>query len=454
MVTRTVMAWVLGLSLLLIPQVGVAQSVDELFERGNAAQSQGRYEDAEQTWRRVLQIDPNNSGAYNNLGNALRRQGKLDEAIAAYNRAIELNPEFAIAHNNLGNALSDQGNLDEAIAAYNRAIELNPESALAYNNLGIALRQQGKLDEAIAAYRTALRLPDEQGTPASAHTLAHNALGYALQQQGNLQEAISQYQTAIQLDPEFPQAITNLREAQRLLALRDNPLPDDPEERFPSLEENPFFPLQRSIVLIFTETPTGPKRGTGWVIQRDGDITLIVTNRHVVSDDHTRRPSDSIEIELYSQNVPEHRLRFPARIRHITAPDDEQLDLAILEVRDLPDDIEPLTLSNSRAPLGADISVIGHPVTGNPWSWQPGHISAITAAQDQQNLQLAVPNLAVGNSGSPIFHENQVIGMVTSISNQQTVAGSGTEGDFTGGFGFAYPLDILQNQLQDWGIPF
>ncbi|TAN81958.1 MAG: serine protease, partial [Phormidium sp. SL48-SHIP] len=146
--------------------------------------------------------------------------------------------------------------------------------------------------------------------------------------------------------------------------------------------------------------------------------------------------------------------RFPARIRHITAPDDEQLDLAILEVRDLPDDIEPLTLSNSRAPLGADISVIGHPVTGNPWSWQPGHISAITAAQDQQNLQLAVPNLAVGNSGSPIFHDNQVIGMVTSISNRQTATSSGTEGDFTGGFGFAYPLDILQNQLQDWGIPF
>jgi superkiller protein 3 len=89
MVTRTVMAWVLGLSLLLIPQVGVAQSVDELFERGNAAQSQGRYEDAEQTWRRVLQIDPNNSGAYVGLGVALSDQGKLDEAIAAFNRAIE-----------------------------------------------------------------------------------------------------------------------------------------------------------------------------------------------------------------------------------------------------------------------------------------------------------------------------------------------------------------------------
>jgi len=423
------------------------------YNLGVALYNQGKLDEAVAAFQRAIDLNPELAEAYNGLGIALRQQGKLDEAVAAYERAIDLNPEYATAYNGLGNALSDQGKLDEAVAAFQRAIDLNPEHTIAHYNLGLALRQQGKLDEAVAAYRTALRLPDEQGTPASAHTLAHNNLGYALQQQGNLEDAISQYQTAIQLDPEYAQARTNLREAQRLLALRDNPLPDDREERFPSLEENPYFPLQRSIVLIIAETQSGSNQGTGWVIEREGNRTLIVTNRHVVSDNNTRRPSDSIEIELYSQNDPEHRLRFPARIHKITDPNDP-LDLAILEVNDLPDDLEPLSLSNSRAPLGANISVIGHPVTGNPWSWQPGHISAITAAPDQQNLQLAVPNLAVGNSGSPIFYDNQVIGMVTSISNRQTATSSGTEGDFTGGFGFAYPLDILQNQLQDWGIRF
>ncbi len=453
MVTRTVMAWVLGLSLLLIPQVGVAQSVDELFERGNAAQSQGRYEDAEQTWRRVLQIDPNNVDAHIWLGLALYYQGKLDEAIAAYNRAIQLNPELAEAHNNLGIALYDQGNLDEAIAAYNRAIQLNPESATAYYNLGIALSDQGKLDEAIAAYRTALRLPDEQGPPASTHTLAHNALGYALQQQGNLQEAISQYQTALQLDPEFPQAITNLREAQRLLALRENPLPDDREERLPSLEENPYFPLQRSVVLILTETPSGFQYGTGWVIQRDGDITLIVTNRHVVSDGNSQRPSDSIEIELYSQNDPEHRLRFPARIRNITAPDD-RLDLAILEVRNLPDDIEPLPLASSPAPMLGDLLIIGHPFTGNPWTMETGRVANIVADPTQQNLQIGGASLAVGNSGSPVIYNDEVVGLLVTIGDELGSAPPTGQGNSIGGFGFAYPLDVLAQHLQDWGIRF
>ncbi|OAB58810.1 hypothetical protein AY600_02790, partial [Phormidium willei BDU 130791] len=301
--------------------------------------------------------------------------------------------------------------------------------------------------------RTALRLPeDTTTTPASAHTLAHNALGYALQQQGNLQEAIRQYQTAIQLDPEFPQAITNLREAQRLLALRDNPLPDDREERLPSRDENPLFPLQRSIVLIITATPTGLQYGTGWVIHQEGDITLIVTNRHVVSDD-SQRPSDSIEIELYSLNDPERRLRFPAQIRDITAPDDP-LDLAVLEVRNLPDDIEPLPLANSPVSMDADIRIIGHPLTGTPWTLQRGYIANITAEPDQQNLLIGGTNLAVGNSGSPVIYNNEVVGLVVRISNAQAAARSTTQGDTIGGFGFAYPLDVLAQHLQDWGIRF
>ncbi|MFP4319054.1 MAG: tetratricopeptide repeat protein, partial [Phormidium sp.] len=341
---------------------------------------------------------------------------------------------------------------DEAVAAYERAIDLNPEYALAHYNLGLALSDQGKLDEAVAAYRTALRLPeDTTTTPASAHTLAHNGLGYALQQQGNLEDAISQYQTAIQLDPEFPQAITNLREAQRLLALRDNPLPDDDrEERLPSREEDPLFPLQRSIVLIITNTSTGFKQGTGWVIHQEGDITLIVTNRHVVSDD-SQRPSDSIEIELYSQNDPEHRLRFPAQIRDITAPDDP-LDLAVLEVRNLPDDIEPLPLASSPVSMDADIRIIGHPSTGSPWTLQRGYIANVTPDPDQQNLQIGGTNLAVGNSGSPVIYNDEVVGLVVRISNEQAAASPETQGDTIGGFGFAYPLEIVQDQLQDWGI--
>jgi len=78
------------LVLLATPQGTVAQSVDEFFQQGIAAQSAGRFSEAESIWRRLLQSDPKNPFAYiayNNLGNALSAQGKLEEAIV-------LNPSY------------------------------------------------------------------------------------------------------------------------------------------------------------------------------------------------------------------------------------------------------------------------------------------------------------------------------------------------------------------------
>ncbi|MEI2422828.1 tetratricopeptide repeat protein, partial [Arthrospira platensis SPKY2] len=104
----------LSLSLTLLPSGLAAQTVDEWFERGNAAWAAGRYREAEEIWRRVLQIEPNNSWAYVGLGIALYHQGKLPEAMDAYRRAIALDPNYAAAYYNLGIALADQGKLPEA----------------------------------------------------------------------------------------------------------------------------------------------------------------------------------------------------------------------------------------------------------------------------------------------------------------------------------------------------
>ncbi|MBD0310350.1 MAG: hypothetical protein ICV80_20270, partial [Microcoleus sp. T1-bin1] len=66
------LALVLTLSLAGMPKLAVAQTIEELFQQGNAAQSAGNYTQAESIWRRLIQLEPNNAGAYNNLGIALR----------------------------------------------------------------------------------------------------------------------------------------------------------------------------------------------------------------------------------------------------------------------------------------------------------------------------------------------------------------------------------------------
>jgi len=199
---------VVMLVLLADPHSTVAQSVDEFFQQGIAAQSAGRFSEAESIWRRILQSDYTNAGAYYYLGIALSDQGKLEEAIAAFRQAIQIDPKNATPYYGLGIALRDQGNLDEAIAAYRQAIQIDPKYDPPYNGLGNALRAQGKLDEAIAAYRQAIQLDPKYAIP-------YNGLGNALSDQGKLDEAIAAFRQAVQLDPKFAPPYNGLGAALR-----------------------------------------------------------------------------------------------------------------------------------------------------------------------------------------------------------------------------------------------
>jgi protein O-GlcNAc transferase len=184
------------LVLLAVPERAAAQSVDELFEQGNAAQSAGRFSEAESIWLRVVRSDPENSFAYNNLGNALADQEKMEEAIAAYRQAIQLDSRNAFPYNGLGTVLKAQGKLDEAIAAYRQAIQIDPKYAAPYYGLGVALYDQGKLDEAIAAYQQAIQIDPK-------FAVHYYGLGAVLSDQGKLDEAIAAYRQAIQIDPKY-----------------------------------------------------------------------------------------------------------------------------------------------------------------------------------------------------------------------------------------------------------
>lgn len=82
----------LSLMLAALPQVAVAQSIEQLYQKGNAALQAGQYSQAETIWHKIIQLNPNNATAYKNLGNALYYQKKLDQAIEAYKKAIQLNP--------------------------------------------------------------------------------------------------------------------------------------------------------------------------------------------------------------------------------------------------------------------------------------------------------------------------------------------------------------------------
>jgi len=425
---------------------------------GIALRKQGKLEQAIAAYNKAIQLKPNYATPYNNLGIVLSDQRKLDEAIAAYNKAIQLNPSYATSYNNLGVALRNQKKLEQAIAAYNKAIQINPSYGDAYYNLGNALRQHKKLEQAIAAYQKALTLPDAPGPPASLYTMAHNGLGLALQQQGKLKEAITEFKQAIALDKNFVTAQNNLKEAERLLALRRNPPPQiiDDRQWLPSPENEPLVGVLRSVVRIVAEIPTGNNIGTGWVVKREGNTAWIITNRHVVIDAQgTQRPSNKIELEFYSEPPPG---KFPPRYKtQIVEIAGDSIDLALLKVTGISEDIQPLPMYSGNVRRTTEVIVIGHPSNGGDWTTEFGRVSNVIS--QEHKLQITA-TLAEGNSGGPVIDKETqlVIGIMLQINDpyqqQQDATRSFAESPpATGGFGFAYHMDVVMNKLRKWGIP-
>jgi predicted O-linked N-acetylglucosamine transferase (SPINDLY family) len=169
----------------------------------------GNHQLAVECLRHALTVKPDWAEAMANLGNALRVQGKPGEAVPFLQRALQLEPDFVEAGNNLGIAWADQGRWDEAIACFRRVLELRPDYAEAHSNLGNALKQKEKIDEAIACYRRALELKPDLVN-------AHNNLGNALRDQGKLEEAVACYRRTLELKPDYAEAHHNLG-----LALKD-----------------------------------------------------------------------------------------------------------------------------------------------------------------------------------------------------------------------------------------
>jgi len=126
---------------------------------------QGRVDEAIESYRKGIELQPLSAFAYNNLGNVLREKGRFKEAIEAYCKSIELEPDFAEAYSNLGKARMDDGQLAAAIEAHRKVVELQPYFGEFHYNLALALRAAGREEEAQKELAEAERLGYEPEEP-------------------------------------------------------------------------------------------------------------------------------------------------------------------------------------------------------------------------------------------------------------------------------------------------
>ena len=75
--------------------------VKEQLAFGNKAALQDLWNEAKFRWLKVLQVDPGNGAAHNNLGVALEKEGKMEAAVEEYRKAVKALPGNTHAQKNL-----------------------------------------------------------------------------------------------------------------------------------------------------------------------------------------------------------------------------------------------------------------------------------------------------------------------------------------------------------------
>lgn len=118
----------------------------------------GQRQGAEAEYRKIVEADPKNTLAMNNLAFLLADDGTdLDLALAYALRARQLAPnEYKIA-DTLGWVYLKMKNTDEAIAVFRDVVEKEPASAVYRYHLALALGQKGARAEAAKELQTALK---------------------------------------------------------------------------------------------------------------------------------------------------------------------------------------------------------------------------------------------------------------------------------------------------------
>jgi protein O-GlcNAc transferase len=159
----------------------------------------GRHAEAHELIGTALQKQPNAVVALSNHATVLNALERYGEALARCDRAIVLKPDYPEALNNRGNALRGLGRPIEALASYDRAIALKPGYPEAFNNRGNALRDLGRRDEALASYDQAVALKADYAN-------ALTSRGDLLCDLDRGDEAIASCDAAIALKPHYAEA--------------------------------------------------------------------------------------------------------------------------------------------------------------------------------------------------------------------------------------------------------
>jgi Flp pilus assembly protein TadD len=247
-------------------------TIEQALQQGLAAHKEGKLQEAERSYRAILQSQPAHPDANHNLGVLAVSVNKADAALPLFKTALEANPkmeQFWLSYiealikekqfdnakavleqakqqgvaadrlnsleaqlspktqiENVNSANPSQQKLNSLLEYYQNgrfgdaeklSVEITqdfPKHQFSWKVLGAVLGATGRKSEAVNANQTAVSLSPQDAK-------AHYNLGITLQELGRFDETEASYKQAIELKPDYAEAHNNLGKTLKLLGRLD-----------------------------------------------------------------------------------------------------------------------------------------------------------------------------------------------------------------------------------------
>jgi len=118
------------------------------YNLGLAYQKLGRFQEAEQAYRRSVELDPTLAEAWVNLGGVRLHGWDFEGCLEASLRAVELRDDLVLAHHNLGQAYLYMNDPENLVRSARRVLELDPGHPPSHYYAAVGLLALGELGAA------------------------------------------------------------------------------------------------------------------------------------------------------------------------------------------------------------------------------------------------------------------------------------------------------------------
>lgn len=127
----------------------------------------GRYEEAESTYRKALQLAPADAQVFEGLGSVASRRGDDAAAEQAWLRAYQIEPSYAPAVTELASLYGRQGRIEEALQVLEKGVQaahVGPAAGRLRRDLGLLSLLQDRTDRALVLLEEAAVLRQDSRT--------------------------------------------------------------------------------------------------------------------------------------------------------------------------------------------------------------------------------------------------------------------------------------------------